>query len=113
MTIGNIGKKFKKKARALTDSLHGHGRPSLSPSVSVTETARLPDTPGNSRSAAVEGIALASPVNQSSDQASSTIRVSQQLSSDVASANAISLTEKNRPHTAVCALHYAILTMLM
>jgi hypothetical protein len=60
-----------------------------------------------------EGVALVSPVNQSSHLASvpmPTIRVSpeQQLSSAVASANAESLTEENRPSTAVCALHYAM-----
>jgi hypothetical protein len=118
MTIGNIHKKFKKKARALTDSLHGHGRPSLSPSASVAEIAHWPDTPGSSRSAAsdmVEAVVLVPPVNQSSHQALVPIRVSpdQQLSNAGASANAISLTEKNRPPTAVGALHYAILTMLM
>jgi hypothetical protein len=121
MTIGNIGKKFKKKARTLKDSLHGHGRPSLSPNVSATETAHWQGTPGSSGSVAsdmVEGVALVSPVNQSSHQALvpiPTIRVSpeQQLSNAVASANAVSLTENNRPLTAVCALYYAILTILM
>jgi hypothetical protein len=60
-----------------------------------------------------EGVALAFPVNQSSHQTSvptPTIRVSseQQSSSAVASANAISLTEENRPLAAVCALHYVM-----
>jgi len=102
-TGGDVRKRIENKVRALTDRLHSHGRPSPSPSVSATETARWPDS---SRSAARdigEGIV---PSNQSSHQApvpTPIIRVSSehQLSSVVASANVISLTEKNRPLTLV------------
>ena len=115
MTGKSIYRRTRKKARALTDSLRRHGQPSPSPSDSAT------DTPGSSRSAAgdtVEGVAPGFPVNQSDRQASvptPTIRVSpeQQLSSTVVSPNAVSLTEKNRPLTAVCAIHYTVITMLM
>jgi len=115
MTTGNIRKRIKEKARALTDSLCCHGQPSPSPSVSAT------DTPASSRSVAgnmVDSVAHEPPVNQSSHQASvptPTTQVSpeQQLSGTACLANAVSLTDKNKPLTAVCALHYAIRTMLI
>ena len=115
MIAGDIRKRIGKKARALTDSLRRHGRPSPPSSVSAT------DTTGGSSSAARDmagGVAQVSPVNQSSHQTTAptpTIRVSleQQFSSPTASANAVSLPEKNRPLTDVCVLHYANLTMLM
>ena len=90
MTIGNICKKTKKGVQALTDPLHDRGRPSLSPSVSATETSRRPNTPYNSRSPARNMDEGTASVNESSHQASVprfTIRVlpEHQLSSTVAS----------------------------
>jgi hypothetical protein len=106
MTRWNIRKNIKKGVRALTDD----DQPSPSPSVSATETASNSRSTGRNMG---EGVALVSPVNESNHQTSvptPTIQVSseQQSSSVVASANAVSFTEENRPLAAVCALHYAI-----
>jgi hypothetical protein len=115
MTIGNIRKNIKKKVRALTDSLHGRGRPSPSPSVSATETARWPDMPCGSVRNMGENVALVSPMNQCSNKTSvptPTTRVS--LSSVAASADAVSLTEGNIFPTLVCTpTPLRSLTMLM